>query len=259
MSAQDADYTSVDPSVTADYRWTEDLHTYVKYARAYRAGGFNLFNSELRSFDPEKLASWEAGVKSMWLDNRLRVNLSVYSQSYTDIQVGYIDFVPGTNTLVQFTQNLGEARYRGVEGEIEVSPVTGLRLTADFAYMDAKILEVGSAGAFTSPPVLANAPKWKYNLGAQYTFDPFSFGSLSMLAGYSFQGAQFSGGAAETPEYDLYNARITLADLALGRSTATVALWGNNLADKHYTYWNAGSAVIYGEPRSYGVTVTFGF
>lgn len=259
VGSGEVDYTSVDPSVTADYRWTEDVHTYVKYARAYRAGGFNLFNSRLRSFDPERLASWEVGLKSMWWQDRLRFNINVFSQDYTDIQVGFIDVAPGTSTLVTFTENLGEARFRGVEGEIELMPLDGLKLTADYSYLDARIVEVGSAGVFTTPPVLSNAPKWKYNLGAEYTFAPFGFGTLSALAGYSYQDEQYSGGADLTPGYGLYNARLTLADLALGRGKVAISLWGNNLSDEHYTYFKNVSAVIYGEPRSYGVNATFSY
>ena len=64
----DTDYSRFDPSFTVDYRWTDELHTYARYATAYRAGGFNLLNSNLSPFDPEKLTSYELGLKAQWLD-----------------------------------------------------------------------------------------------------------------------------------------------------------------------------------------------
>ena len=125
----DTDYSRFDPSVTVDYRWTDDLHTYARYATAYRAGGFNLLNSNLSPFDPEKLTSYELGLKSQWIDKRMRLNLAAFWQTYDDMQLDFID--PATQQV--YTLNAGKAKFDGVEGEFEFLPIDAL---TDFGRRD---------------------------------------------------------------------------------------------------------------------------
>src|SRR3546814_3382633 len=40
-----------------------------------------------KSFDPEKITSYEIGFKSQFLDNRVRLNASAFYSDYKDIQV----------------------------------------------------------------------------------------------------------------------------------------------------------------------------
>jgi iron complex outermembrane receptor protein len=259
----DTEYSRFDPSVTVDYRWTEDLHAYVRYATAYRAGGFNLLNSNLSPFEPEKLTSYEVGLKSLWWDSRLRLNIDAFTQTYDDMQLDFID--PALQQV--FTLNAGKAKFKGVEGEIELLPVEGLRLAVDLTYMDAE-----QSGAiinpFTQTPVpgtsLPNAPEWKYNASAEYTFPKLSIGTLSVLAGYSFRDDETSNGGPGTagdprPSYSLINARVTLSDIPVGIGRVALALWGNNLADKEYQYYHNFGAAIFGQPRSYGVNVVYNY
>ena len=261
--AADTDYSRFDPSFTVDYRWTDELHTYARYATAYRAGGFNLLNSNLSPFEPEKLTSYELGLKAQWLDRRLRTNLAAFWQTYEDMQLDFID--PATQQV--YTLNAGEATFDGVEGEFEFLPTDALRLSADVTYMYAR--QSGEIiNPFTQTPVfgtsLPNAPKWKYNANIQYTFPPSSVGTFSMLVGYSFRDEETSNGGPGSagdprPSYDLVNARLALSDISLGRGRLSLALWGNNLADDEYQYYHTFGAAIIGQPRSYGINMVYNY
>jgi len=50
-------------SVSLTYKWSEDLRTYVKYARGFKSGGFNttfaLTPGQITTFEPETLDSYE--------------------------------------------------------------------------------------------------------------------------------------------------------------------------------------------------------
>jgi iron complex outermembrane receptor protein len=259
--AADTDYSRFDPSFTVDYRWTDELHTYARYATAYRAGGFNLLNSNLSPFEPEKLTSYELGLKAQWLDRRLRTNLAAFWQTYEDMQLDFID--PATQQV--YTLNAGEATFDGVEGEFEFLPTDALRISADVTYMYAR--QSGEIiNPFTQTPVfgtsLPNAPKWKYNANIQYTFPPSSVGTFSMLVGYSFRDEETSNGGPGSagdprPSYDLVNARLALSDISLGRGRLSLALWGNNLADDEYQYYHNFGAAIIAQPRSYGINMVY--
>ena len=65
--------------------------------------------------------------------------------------------------------------------------------------------------------------------------------------------------------YGLLDGRLTLADVPLGSGRLAFALWGKNLADKEWVADSIGSfrgfaadrLAAYGEPRTYGLTVTY--
>ena len=58
---------------------TDDLLLYTTWSRGYISGGFNFrppaADPRLIPYDPATLSSWEVGIKSTWLDNRLRGQL----------------------------------------------------------------------------------------------------------------------------------------------------------------------------------------
>jgi iron complex outermembrane recepter protein len=66
--------------VTLNYQWMPDLMSYVRLATGYKSGGFNLRSTPGISpnFAPEKAMAYEAGIKSEWLDHRVRVNLAAF-------------------------------------------------------------------------------------------------------------------------------------------------------------------------------------
>jgi iron complex outermembrane recepter protein len=255
-------YHSWDPSITLDYEWSDAVHSYVKYAEAYRSGGFNLRSSSLAAFAPEQLDSTEVGFKSMWWNNRLKVNLALFSQNYTDIQLTFTQV--GTNVLNVQTVNAGENTTKGVELDVTVSPIENLIVTANVSYLDAENVE--AENPFTGVPIPGGFPRtytspWAYYVSGEYTFAELGFGTLSAFIDYSFSDEQqmYSGTATDLrPDYSLVNARLTVSDISLGnRSTLSISLWGKNLADEDYQLYHAFGGVIFGEPRSYGLQARF--
>ena len=81
--------------------------TYASFARGYKASGFNLDRSHVRSvapampsvadldtsFDKELVDSYEVGAKTQWVGNSLLLNASVFYQDYTDFQLNTFDGV----------------------------------------------------------------------------------------------------------------------------------------------------------------------
>ncbi len=244
-------YTSVDPSATIDYRWTDQLHTYAKYSQGYRAGGFNLYNVVLRPFQPESLSAWEVGLKSSWWGERLRFNIDGFDADYRDIQVDTVTLDPILHSLVTVTENLGQATYQGIETDLAFVPADGLTLTANYSYLNAS-----TRSSLTPLPF---APHAQYNLGAEYRFGAVGPGVLTGIVGWSWIGRESAGGVA-IPGYGLINARMTLGEIPVGDGKLSVSLWSKNLADRHYLYVNSGAgAIAYGEPRSFGANLTYAY
>ncbi len=94
--------------------------------------------------DGEEVRAYEAGLKSSWLGNRLRANVAVFWNDIQGLQLS--NLVVGTNpltgaaTTVTIVNNVGEARTRGVEIEVDTVLTTALRAGFTYAFTDAKAL-----------------------------------------------------------------------------------------------------------------------
>ncbi len=93
---------------------------YVQLSTGFRGGGFSPRPAnalQLTSFQPEFIDNFEVGVKTDWLDGRLRFNGDIYYMKNTDKQQGIADCAPCTPTRVNSfpTVNTGESRNWGIE------------------------------------------------------------------------------------------------------------------------------------------------
>lgn len=140
----DNDFSNVSPSVVIGYDINPDVNVYAKYARGYKTGGYNLRASSIARFNqgygPETLDSFELGIKSTWLDNRLRLNAALFRSNYKDIQTNVQTDL--ANPAITDVFNAGKARIQGIELELTVKPAENLTFSASYAYLDARFQEI---------------------------------------------------------------------------------------------------------------------
>ena len=81
--------------LTASYQATDNIYTYFTYARGFKSGGYNdqtgtggnpIEPVQARPVDPETADSFELGMRSEWMDSRLRLNLTGFYVTYDDSQ-----------------------------------------------------------------------------------------------------------------------------------------------------------------------------
>ncbi len=208
--------------VGLDYKPTQDMLIYAKYARGYRGGGVNEANRLFETWQPEFVDTYELGLKASWGGAvRGNVSLAGFWNDFKSQQVSI--FIPQcTNspatpdplcTAPAFTgingiQNLGKSRLRGIELDGSVFLTDNLRVDIGYAYLDAKVI-TGSAGTFTcaresfrcdravflSPGlILPWAPKNRITITGTYTLPvPESLGKISIGATFTHTDEQFSG------------------------------------------------------------------
>ncbi|SNS36633.1 iron complex outermembrane recepter protein [Sphingomonas laterariae] len=267
-------------AATLTWQATPDIMTYARIATGYKAGGFNP-RAVNDGYDPETVTNYELGVKSEFFDRRLRFNGTLFYMDLKDKQLN--QFVAGSGGAASQTINAGKADFKGVEVEVEALPFDGLRLNAAFGYVDRNFKELLAVDPadniekdYADIGKFSYSPSTTLNAGAQYSIEDVAGGTLSFRADYTYKskvhynvlpGAPFSPYDADiaAPGYGLLDARIALADVAIGGTEATFTLWGKNLTDKVYRvsgidFGSLGFAVnTYGEPRSYGVDARFKF
>ena len=222
------------PKVSVEFKPTDGVLTYLQYSEGFKAGGFNGRPSPqtgLAPFDPEEIWTAEAGLKSDWLDQTLRVNASVFYSEYTDIQVTRLSpLFPA----VRVEENAGDSEVKGGELEITAIPLDGFSLTAAVGYLDFEYtsLAPGVVG-ITLDRTLPFSPELVAAFGVQYVFPLGSLGDLSVRADYRYSDEYFIDPdntiAISQPSYETVDARIGYTTAS---GAAEIYVGGTNLTDE---------------------------
>jgi iron complex outermembrane receptor protein len=240
-----------------------NLLAYASFARGYTAGGFNTEAAVASAFTsgyaPETVDSYEAGLKSEWLDRRLRLNVSAFRMRYHDKQEIYFDNV----TRILNIYNAAKATSKGVEVELQARPTSWLKLGATYGHLDTRYDDfVIPGGLNNTGNRLGSAPRHKASLTANLDVPA---GELRVVgnAVYSYTSGYYTGATADpglyVPGYSLVNGQFGVATLD-GRLRLSV--FARNLLDKDYLLIPSTQVVraeYLGEPRTIGVTASFRF
>ncbi len=129
------------PRFAVNLKPTDDLLLYVSATKGFKSGGWNARGytpAGVLPFGPEKVWSYEAGLKAELFDRKVRANISVFQLDVTDLQTlsGLVNPVNGSISFV--TRNFADYQNRGVEAEFTLVPVTGLNLFANVGYSSDK-------------------------------------------------------------------------------------------------------------------------
>jgi outer membrane receptor protein involved in Fe transport len=252
----------VSPELTLRWRPTDDLNLFASYKKGYKSGGSNLSEiaflgttADTIHFESEKADGIEMGVKGVVAARALSYSLTLYRDTYKDLQVSVFD--PVAVTL--HVGNAGKYRAQGIELDLAyaVPTVDRLDLRSSLYYNDAKYRDyVGACytgqtiaqgcnrqlssatGAFTSQDYEgrpgSHAPKWTAMLGVDYEI-PLSVGGLRLGIGMDsrytsayYLGETLSPFQKQDGYVDL-NSTIRLLDAA---RSWEIALIGRNLLDE---------------------------
>ncbi|MFQ3664908.1 MAG: TonB-dependent receptor [Sphingomonadaceae bacterium] len=176
------------PRIGLEFRPRTDVLLYGSFSQGFKSGGFNgRGNSEdtIGPYDPEKVNSYELGLKSEWLDRRLRLNLALFYADYRDKQEEIINTNPETGATITLVDNAAQVDIWGVEAEWAAIVAPGLTLSGTAGYLNAKYGEFEYAGVDVTDVIdVRNAPRWQFTLNGQYETrinDRFDF---DVLVGY---------------------------------------------------------------------------
>ena len=212
-------------------------------------------------FAPEKLWSYETGVKSQWFDNRLRVDVTGFHYQYTNLQVQAF-LVPGQTSIT----NAASAKINGIETQIEAKPIPELDLGANVSTLYADYSSypaaptTGTATINASGHKLNEAPPFSANGWAQYTYALGGGDSVFLRGEYAWQARVYF-----TVVNDLIQTQKAygLANFIGGYNFAddkwTVMVWTKNAFDQQYITQTSTAAAVAaghaGDPLTYGVTL----
>ncbi len=233
------------PLVVLAWDAAPNINVYAKYSTGYRAGGASSRSVTYRQFGPEDATSYEVGVKSEFLDRRVRLNLAGYVMDRKGSQVDFssvsFDAITNSNRNTVETINApGTTKIRGIEADLTVSPARGLTLNASYAYTYTDIPPVlNPFTGVTQKVYIVYTPRNAASGAIDYSTD-VGMGTLKLhLDGNYAQSTQsFDQFATKNDPSFIVNGRISLADIDLGRggNKLTLAAWSRNMFNEAHVY-----------------------
>ena len=258
------EWTEFSPRASIAWQPSDDHNLYFSYSEGFKGGSFDpraqttgapdLNNDgtvsdeeifQFMMFEPETVKSYEIGIKSSLLDNRLRTNIAVFFGDYEDVQIpgsiGIDTDGDGINdTFTGVTTNAGKADLPGLEFEGWFQANDNWSFAWALGYLDAEYKEfIDASGTDVSDQaVFQNTPEWTAGGSATYETAMSMFGmsgNLAVIGSFSYRDdtSQF-----EFPVPLLDQDSFTLWDLSVvwddDDGHWRLGLHGKNLGDEEY-------------------------
>ena len=266
-------------------QFTDKLMAYVGFSEGFNSGDIervtvldNDGNPVQLDFplDPEQIKNYEVGVRSDWLDGRLRVNATVFYTEWLDLQQRLQILNPFTGELIPqgIDQNVAEAEAQGAELTIKSLVTEQLSFDVGVGILDTEYTNVDEG--VTSVAIgdkFGLAPELQWNVGGQWSDEMPNGGSLLVRLDYSYTDDYIRSYAPDTQmqfnnpgvEFDQEGFGLLSARIAYTSQSGKweLAAFGTNLTDEFYLNGGFNPAILatdfggFGRPREAGVTFRF--
>lgn len=266
------------PELIVQYDLSDDSVLYGKIGESAKAGGFVMSNTlalaEDVEYDDEEALGYEIGYKARLMDQRLELNVALFRNEFTDLQVSSFNTPPGSAPVLTIS-NAGESTSQGLELELNYAATDWLVLGTSLAWLDSEYDKYEGAGC--SLPETAAGMEECDKSGESTPFAPDYSGSvfadLSVPMGanlllnggvrMSFSDSYFTEPAlnpsAEQDAYETWDARIGIAD---ADNKWNLSVIGRNLTEEEVNGMGVpfvGMIGYIGAPRTIMVQGTYNF
>lgn len=267
ISSVDATITDYNWSWKVGFDWRADENTlvYVNASQGVKSGGFfsgiTTFDFQLEPYKPERLVSYELGLKKQY--RSLAFTGSVFYYDYTDVQTFIREdvLIP-----VQRLGNVDEATIYGADLDLTWKPqeVEGLTLEARLGLLNSELGAFATAnGPVPKGNELPNAPDVTFSGRVKYDLPIEDALFLGLQLGAHYSDGVFKDAindpivAAES--YWTVDASAALFSASDGWE---VKAWGKNLGDEQHVVQGLNVLALgygnryYSAPRTYGLTLS---
>ncbi|MFV8783124.1 TonB-dependent receptor [Microbulbifer sp. SA54] len=270
------DWKEFSPRVALQYNISNDVMAFASYANGFKSGGFFARTQNIAaiaSFDPEYVDTYEVGMKSEWLDNRVRFNATAFMTDYTDKQEDILVPEEGgqVNTIVR---NAGEVEVSGLELELQAAITSNLSVYMMAGLLDAEYKEFfadvdgeaypgeGFIPTDNTYLKLRNTPDNTFGAGFDYYRD-IALGEFSVNYSYrwsdEYESEFFNDPRGHVDSMGMHNASMNLTF----DEKYKISVYGRNLTDERYARLVKIGPISqmgqYNPPRTYGVQFTADF
>lgn len=207
-AAASESFDDFSPRVGLRYQAAENLSFYGTVSKGYKAGGHSVGNNTNVAGEPaitvpygeETLWNYEVGLKTELLDNRLRVNASVFRLDWSDLQLEAFRFLtPGDlSSIFEQTINVEDAKAQGLEFEFLALLTERLTVGGSLGLLDSEITSASTAqitGGFEvdlQGRPLPKAPELTWNAFGEYRWPAAGRGEAWLRVDFIHRDGQYS-------------------------------------------------------------------
>lgn len=266
-------YSQLQPKVSWNWSVSEQVNVYASYGLGFRSGGFNSVGTEdllntwfnagyggageavnaqlivKDDYDKEVSTSFELGLKTEFMDRRLRINAAVFRTDVEDNQ--FFEFFAGPFGILRAVTTIDELYVQGFEADFSFVATPSLSVFGGIGLLDSEI-EKNKNRPLSEGNSAPQAPEVTGNLGVQWEMNVSDDIDLVMRADWQYVGetwfhtlqgeqtptiwnAFFGPGFnqdfsnSERDAYDTLDVRI-----GLEAQQWSITAWGRNIADEEY-------------------------
>ncbi|MGC6504329.1 MAG: TonB-dependent receptor [Parvibaculales bacterium] len=267
-------FDSTDPAIVVEYDVSDQVMVYASRSEAFRSGGFNQSSTSVRLagktygedflFGPEEITAYELGFKSDLNDGRLRINGAVYFYELDNEQynIPKSALLSTDRTIVNSSSDL-----YGLE--LDVVALIGDRFTASMNYAytsgDADPVDNPYLGTTDLREDIRANPEHSLSAALDFVDELDNGVGLRAHIDYNWKTQQEASPALYTDERHIVNANVRFDYPGADGKGTYVMLWSKNLMDESYRIEGlpfqtfANQPHVFGEPRTFGVTVGMNF
>ena len=261
-----ANFRAFNPAGTISYKPRPGLLAYFSYRQGFKSGGFQGLLPGTPAiagtpFKPEDVTSYELGVKSAFLDRRVRANVALFRADITNQQISRI--ASASSVLID---NAGRTRTDGVDVSLTVKPVSALTLTADGTLQHARFKKFLNGAISYAGNHQLRSPDFTGFFSAEYEAQLSDGSAVTLRGDYSYKSKTFYDAANSSfsgifqPGYGVANARLTYTPISL---PVELSAYVKNVTNKHYfvnvAVAGATGLATPGEPLTFGGSLNLRF
>lgn len=261
--------TGLNPKFSLRYIHDANIQAYVLAAKGFQFGGVQVnppapgFPESAQqagySFGPyksSKLWNYEMGLRTEWLDRRVRFDTTFFYLDWRDLQLTIAVPLTGTNVPFNLIANVGRAHSEGVESSLDVVPFEGGRVTSSVTFMTAVTDELfdqnASDGGVKPGTRLPGAPRfqWSTVMSYEHSVPYFTSWLLGPALTYAYVGESSDQIRPTTSigGYATLDARVALTRPS-SRYQPELSFGVNNLTDvRGVSYGIGGGNLVNGDP-----------
>jgi iron complex outermembrane receptor protein len=268
---------TLDPSITVQYHFTDDIMAYATYSQGSKAGGFSSNTRTVTAltfeFDDETSRNYEIGVKTKLFDGAVIANLTAFHTEFEDLQVS--NYLPVIGIVIG---NAASATTEGFEFSGSWYITDELELGASVAYLDATYDDFPGGPCLWNAPAgcvsqdiggttIPNTSKWSGSVTGRYETDINESLKASLALIATFRSKYYvEANLHPDSMQDGYTKLDAVFQLAAIDDKWSIELFGRNLTDEHtfnFSYFwpfDVGHRLKYlQETRTIGVTARVQF
>lgn len=229
------DWDNITPKLGIQWSYNDSSQLYGFWSKGFRSGGFNFRNAKPDVIPPgptkeEENNTFEIGLKTDFLDGRVRLNVAVFHNEIKDIQRE--PNLPDPDVIVlQGTVGAGDVTIEGIEIDFAALITDTFSVNGSYGWQDGEYDRLEPAFAAFFGPDLPRLAPTSYNIGVSWDLPLATAGLINLTTNYSFRERHTYNGL-NTEFFEDQTRLNASATWFFPNEQWEVSVYGKNLGDE---------------------------